>query len=248
MSVTTKLSHALEADLFEEYKMTAQAQRSRMRFVNYYEHAIQRLIASGITTEQIDRLRDFGLMARDNVTGYYEGRSGRGRFWTLEQAIRHVKETGEEAFYVEMDLRNLGGLNAAIGSTRANEVFSAIATIVRDEFSAIASEAAFFRHGGDETSAYLVNTTKKSVQEAIERVHQDVAKLANEYEINDIQNPKHRDDDRFRGIGVHFGMVPLSAHHEKDPTLVFRHADIEMAQIKKTACWPRPLHFRIETG
>ena len=27
-----------------------------------------------------------------------------------------------EAYYIEMDLRNLGGLNAAIGSAKANEV------------------------------------------------------------------------------------------------------------------------------
>ncbi len=63
--------------------MTAQFQRRRKKFVHFHEHAVQRLIASGLTTEQIESLRDFGLMARDNVTGYFEGRSGRGRFWTL---------------------------------------------------------------------------------------------------------------------------------------------------------------------
>ncbi len=225
--------------------MTTPPQRRRQKFVNFYEHAIQRLVASGITTEQIESLRDFGLMARDNVTGYYEGRSGKGRFWTLEEAIRHVKETGEAAFYVEMDLRNLGGLNASIGSTRANEVYSAIAAIVRNELSAVASEAAFFRHGGDETSAFLVNTTEKAVREAIERVHQDVAKLATGYEINDIPHPKHRDDDNFRGIGVHFGMVRLSARHENDPTLVFKQADIALERSKKRT--PTLLHVQIDT-
>jgi GGDEF domain-containing protein len=150
--------------------MTAQTQCRRKKLVNYYEDAVQTLLASGITTEQIESLRDFGLMAQDNVTAYYEGRSGKGRFWTLEEAIRHVTETAEESYYVEMDLRNLGGLNETIGSTKANEVYSAIAAIVRSEFSAVASETAFFRHGGDETSAFLVNTTEKTVREAIERV------------------------------------------------------------------------------
>lgn len=228
--------------------MTAQAQRRRRKFVNFYEHAVQRLIASGITMEQIESLRDFGLMPRCNVTGYYEGRSGKGRFWTLEEAIRHVKETAKDSFYVEMDLRNLGGLNAAIGSTRANEVFSAIAAIVRSELSAVACEAAFFRHGGDETSAFLVNTTEQAVREAIDRVHQDVAKLANDNEINDIPHPKHRDDDRFRGIGIHFGMVRLSARHEKDPTLVFKQADIELERSKKTARTPSLMQVRIGTA
>ena len=87
--------------------MTVQPKRSRKTFVSYYEHAVQKLVASGITAEQIERLRDFGLMARDNVTGFHEGRSGAGRFATLKMAIQHVKDTGEEAFYVEMNLKNL---------------------------------------------------------------------------------------------------------------------------------------------
>ena len=215
--------------------MTIPPQRRRKKFVNFYEHAVQRLIASGITTEQIEGLRDFGLMARCNVTGYYEGRSGKGRFWTLEEAIRHVKETGKEAFYVEMDLRNLGGLNAAIGSTRANEVYSAIAAIVRSELSGVASKAAFFRHGGDETSAFLVNTTEQAVRAAFERVQQVVSKLATDYEVSDIPHPKHRDNENLRGVGVHFGMIRLSVQHEKDPTLVFRQADIELERGKQIA-------------
>jgi diguanylate cyclase (GGDEF)-like protein len=213
--------------------MTLPSQRRRKKFVNFYEHAVERLIDSGITTEQIESLRDFGLMARCNVTGYYEGRSGQGRFWTLKEAIRHVKETGEEVYYVEMDLRNLGGLNATLGHTRANEVFSAIASIVRSKLSAIASEAAFFRHGGDETCAILVNTTEELVRAAFDRVHWDVAKLANDQEINEIPHPKYRDDETNCGTGVHFGMVRLSALHEKDPTLVFRKADIQLEWSKQ---------------
>ncbi len=87
--------------------MTIPPQRRRKKFVNFYEHAIQRLMASGITTEQIESLRDFGLMARCNVTGYYEGRSGKGRFWTLEEAIRHVKETGCQATIIPPHQRQL---------------------------------------------------------------------------------------------------------------------------------------------
>jgi GGDEF domain-containing protein len=219
--------------------MNAQPVRCRKNFVHFYEYARQRLLASGITTEQIERLRDFGLMARDNVTGYYEGRSGQGRTWTLKEAIRYVKDTGEEAFYVEMDLRNLGGLNAAKGHTKANEVFSAIAAIVRSELASVASEAAFFRHGGDETCAFLVNTTEQAVRGAIERVHSEVAKLAMDHEIDDIPHPKHRDDDSFRGIGVHFGLVRLSAQHEQDPTLVFRQADIELEGSKQLTTRPK---------
>ena len=139
-------------------------------------------------------------MARDAVTGYYEGRSGNGRLWTLEEAVRHVRQTGEEAYYVEMDLQNLGGLNAALGHTGANEVYSAVAAIARRELSAVASEAAFFRHGGDETCAFLVNTRRRAVRAALDRVRRGVAELAAEFGVNDIPHPKHQGGGEFRGM------------------------------------------------
>ena len=39
----------------------------------------------------------------------------------------------------------------------------ASAAIIRQELSAVASEAVLFRHGGDETSAFLINTTEDAV-------------------------------------------------------------------------------------
>src|SRR5262245_57165606 len=57
-----------------------------------------------------------------------------------------------------LDLKNLSGLNAVLGNSEANKVFSMIAAVVRRELSAIASDALFFRHGGDEMSAFLIDT------------------------------------------------------------------------------------------
>src|SRR5262245_48994835 len=111
--------------------MPVQPQRTRKEFVNYYEDAMQKLDATGIKKNQMESLRDFGLMARDNVTGFYEGRSGVGRFRTLQMTIQHVKETGEEVYYVEMDLKNLSGLNAVLGNSGANKIFAMIAAVVR---------------------------------------------------------------------------------------------------------------------
>lgn len=200
------------------------------KFIHYYEHAAQRLLASGITSDQIEELREYGLMARDNVTGYFEGRSGPGRVWTVRSAIRHAVETGEKAHYVEMDLRNLGGLNAAVGHTKANEVFAAIADVVRRELSAISSESAFYRHGGDEVCAILATSTTKAIRNAFKRIDRRTANLAEEYGVADIPHPKHRGDHDQRGIGVVFGLVRLSARFQADPTDVFRQADLEMRQ------------------
>src|SRR5205807_1342755 len=155
---------------------------------------------------QIEALRKYGLLATDNVTGFHEGRFGRGRLLTLQFAIRHVQQTGERAFYVEMDLRNLGGLNAALGHTRANQVYARIAAIIRKELSAAASEAVLFRHGGDEMSAFLIDTTEEAVRAALETVQSRVRTLAKRHHLNAIPHPKHQEDVRWRGIGVHFGV------------------------------------------
>jgi GGDEF domain-containing protein len=219
---------------YEGAAMDDEFRSNRRKFVHYYEHAAQRILASGITAEQIERLREYGLMARDNVTGYYEGRSGEARIWTLKSAIRHVQETREPAHYVEMDLRNLGGLNAAIGHPGANEVYSAIAAVVRTELSSTCSESAFFRHGGDETCAILINATTNAVRKACRRTEARVAKLAIDYAIDRIPHPKYRDDRKQRGVGIVFGLVRLSARHRKDPTAVFRHADFAMHVRRRT--------------
>ena len=102
----------------------------RKRFQGFYEKALKTVADLGLSPRQIDVLREFGLLATDNVTGFQEGRSGPARFETLKDAIRHVTVTGERAYYISMDLQNLGGLNSKLGHTGANEVFSRIAGII----------------------------------------------------------------------------------------------------------------------
>jgi GGDEF domain-containing protein len=140
-------------------------------------------------------------------------------------AIQHVKETGEEAYYVEMDLKNLSGLNAALGHSGANEIFSMIAAIVRREFSAIASEACFFRHGGDEMSAFLIDTTESDLRRAIIKANREIALLADSHDLNAIPHPKHEGDERFSGLGIYFGFAEIQACHEAEPEEVFSMAD-----------------------
>src|SRR5262245_47352724 len=91
--------------------------QGRKNCLDYYEEAERHIATLGITAEQVRALKEFGLLASDNVTGFHEARFGKARYSTLLRVIRHVRQTGEVAFYVEMDVRNLGGLNAAVGHT-----------------------------------------------------------------------------------------------------------------------------------
>jgi diguanylate cyclase (GGDEF)-like protein len=202
------------------------------KFSDYYQDALGKLRKMGLSLTQIEVLREYGLLATDNVTGFHEGRSGKGRILTLRKAIQHVKQTSEQAFYVEMDLQNLCGLNAALGHTRANHVYARIAAIIRKELSAVAAEAVFFRHGGDEMSAFLIDTTGEAIQAAVKAVRSRVVGLAKRSNLAAIPHPKHPGDVRWRGIGVYFGVCRLSPKHEKNLTLVFRHADTELERQK----------------
>ena len=205
-----------------------QARSLNGKFSDYHKDALAQLQKMGLSLTQIEALRKFGLLATDNVTGFHEGRSGNARISTLKKAIQHVKRTGEQVFYVEMDLQNLSGLNAALGHTGANEVYGKIAAIIRQELSAVACQTVFFRHGGDEMSAFLIDTTEEAVQSAMEAVEGCVKSLAKRSDLDAIPHPKHLGDLRWSGIGVHFGVCRLSADHEQDPTVVFRQADTEL--------------------
>jgi diguanylate cyclase (GGDEF)-like protein len=213
--------------------------RSRLgasKFCDYHEHALATLREMGLSPAQIEALKEFGLLATDNVTGFHEARCGEARISTLSRAIQHVKRTGEQAFYVEMDVQNLSGLNAVLGHTAANGVYAEIAGFIRHELTAVAAVATFFRHGGDEMSAFLIDTTEEAVQAALETVQSRVRSLAKRIHLDAIPHPKHQDDMRWRGVGVHFGFCMLRADHEKDPTLVFRDADTELERRKCGKC------------
>jgi GGDEF domain-containing protein len=232
-SMTKTHNAKRESQLAQEQPMSLRSNVTRSRFSDYHEEALRDILALGVTPAQMETLMGYGLLAEDSVTGYYEGRSGTGRISTLQRAIQHVRRTGEPAFYVEMDFQNLGGLNAALGHSGANEVYKEVAAIARQELSAVASEATFFRHGGDETSAFLVNTTGPCVRAAMEVIRQQVVKFARDKNLHEIPHGKDRHCDCLRGIGVHFGLCEVSAEYEQNPMLVFRMADTELERGKK---------------
>jgi diguanylate cyclase (GGDEF)-like protein len=213
--------------------MNGLPQNSKKNFVGVDEEAMKNIAAFGVPPDMIEPLRvEFGKLAIDNVTGFHEGRSGDSRISTLHSAIHHVKETGQQAFYVEMDLQNLSGLNTKLGHTEANEVYKRIAAIIRSKLSVIASQAVFFRHGGDEMSAFLIETTREIVQAAMKTVQSLVQTLAKDCKLDTIPHSKHPDEIQWRGIGVHFGVCRLTPEHEKDPMLVFREADSALEEMK----------------
>src|SRR5262245_39419203 len=158
----------------------------RKKCLDYYEEAERRIAALGVTAGQLAALKEYGLLADDNVTGFHEARFGKARFSTLLRVIRHVKETGEAALYVEVDVGSLGAPNAAVGHTRPNHFYARVASLVRSELSPAASEGIFFRHGGDEMSAFLVGTTEEALRAAFRSAQRLVEAAARECGLHGI--------------------------------------------------------------
>lgn len=206
----------------------------RKRFQSFQEKALKDIADLGLTPHQVDVLKKYGLLAVDAVTGFQEGRSGHARFETLKDAIRHVKETGETSFYVEMDLKNLSGLNARLGHTGTNEIFAKIASLIRLFLGGAGDDSVFFRHGGDEMSLMIFNTTDVRLQVAIEKMRRAVQELAQQFHLHDLENPKHPGDSRYFGIGVHVGMAEIRPENAANPKHVFELADMKLEFSKRT--------------
>jgi GGDEF domain-containing protein len=127
------------------------------------------------TSTGADRARDFSSLAQsfgvearaaselygmllqgrpDPLTGFEDGAD---RVGTVRKAASQASK-GTAAVYVEVDVRNLGGLNRALGRTKADAVFAQMASLVDREIrqGSDLGDAWPFRHGGDEFSFVIV--------------------------------------------------------------------------------------------
>jgi hypothetical protein len=119
----------------------------RQQFVNT-------MLVRGMTAERAGALFEaHGRPPVDALTGF-EGPATRVDNAAL--AIEHSARTGDEAFYVEVDIRNLGGLNRALGNDGANAIFSGMSRSIEADLRALGVDVVAHRHGGDELSFVIV--------------------------------------------------------------------------------------------
>lgn len=168
--------------------------------------------------------------ATDAVTGFQNGAK---RVRTLELAQAHTAKTGDLAVYVEMDVRNLSGLNASLGRERANTAFRFVAEAVRDELKTLDAKVESFRHGGDELSFILVSSTaeRADVAAALQRAQARVKAYVRQNGLSTIEHPKHPGDAAFAGTGIVTGTALIRPGDDVDA--VFRAADVEVERQKK---------------
>lgn len=160
----------------------------------------------GVADEAAEALAP--VAPRDDVTGFYDGRQDGMKAATVQRALDHLAETGQEGVYVSADISNLGGLNAAMGNRAeaANVHFQAMAGIMERELRALGGDVVPMRTGGDELGAVVVGANVAQVDVALTKASAAVAKYARENGLADIPHPKRSDST---GVGLHFGLDEL---------------------------------------
>jgi GGDEF domain-containing protein len=175
----------------------------------------------------------------DGLTGFERAAD---RESTVLKAVDHVARTGAAALYVEVDVRNMGGLNEGLGRSKADAVFAQIAGIVERELmgGALSSlgDVWPFRHGGDEFS-FVVVGRRQCIGEAqlefatvasLTRATADVKEQTRQY-----ASVPHRKDKEKRPFGTGIVWATSIIRPGMVPEKIFKVADLKIEQKKVAA-------------
>jgi hypothetical protein len=185
-----------------------------------------------------------GGQNRDRPTGL---EAGDNRVPTLERATAHVRRNPtDHAFYVVVDIANVGGMNAQHSKSKVNrEVLHAFATILRDRLRNIGKRSQLsvsgFRHGGDELSFVLVGTglSETAVHTAMVEAQAQVRQAAT---VAGLMTTPPLKKGRPPGTGIYFHIAPILGDSHL-PTLLDA-ADRALEGVKHAAHGPQASEVR----
>lgn len=147
-----------------------------------------------------------GAESRDVVTGFAPAQD---RGPTVSRALDTIAGNADEnAFYVEIDIQNLGGLNNALGHSEADVVFARMTQITAQHMQGLGAKSCSFRHGGDEFSFVIIgpNATQNGIETALERADREIRQYIADRGLAEIEHPKHIGDPSKFGAGIIFGV------------------------------------------
>jgi GGDEF domain-containing protein len=175
----------------------------------------------------------------DGLTGFERAAD---RESTVLKAVDHVARTGAAALYVEVDVRNMGGLNDGLGRSKADVVFAQIAGIVERELMSGALSSLGdvwpFRHGGDEFSFVVVGRRTGTGEAQLEFA--TVASLTRatahvKEQTRQYAAVAHRKDKEKRPFGTGIVWATSLIRPGMVPEKIFKIADVKIEQKKVAA-------------
>ncbi len=205
------------------------------------------LAAQGLSITDGERLRPiFEPLLKDSVTGLW---TGQFRYAVLKEAMALARTTGQPCFYVEWDLRNLGGANATLGHSGANQqVLIPMAQLITSGLNImVENHGGFhvtFRHGGDEYSSVVFGigngcpndrTRPRVLTEYLDTTVRLATAYARRAGLSGIEHPKHKGDPKYRGIGLYYGLSQFREHPTgwMPPEAMFEEADKRVESYKR---------------
>ncbi|BBM86777.1 diguanylate cyclase domain-containing protein [Candidatus Uabimicrobium amorphum] len=201
------------------------------------EQFVEEAKAKGITDpQQIDKLYAEARKDTPDEDPLTKFEVAADRKPTVVRAIEHVGNSiTEKAFYVEIDVRNLGGLNEALGRSEGEKILITATQKAHKHINQLNSKGfvGSFRHGGDEFSFVVVGEV------SLEEVEAKLTAAENEFaEINKTQvkgttvgsivHLKHKSQ---HGTAITWGVSTITG--ESDVGDVLSTAD-QIVELKKS--------------
>lgn len=161
----------------------------------------------GVSSPNAAELYSISGAARSDVVTGFAPAQDRGP--TVKRALAAVAaEPGLNAFYVEVDIQNLGGLNNQLGHSKADSVFARMTAIAEQSIQGLEFDSCSFRHGGDEFSFVVLGpgTTEAEIEAALAQADAKIRDYIDEQGLSQIPHPKHPGDQSKYGAGIIFGV------------------------------------------
>jgi GGDEF domain-containing protein len=166
-------------------------------------------------------------LPKDPLTGYDTKAQ-------LDPTIEAAKQSGEPSTYVELDLKNLGGLNKHAGSiSAADEHVKAMTSIAKQELDSV-GEVVPFKKGGDEFAFVVKGADPATTHDALAAAQEKVNAYAEENGLHQIENPKGGEP----GTGIHFAATEI--HPDRPISDTVKSAESLVEARKQGAPYERP--------
>ncbi|MED5814292.1 alpha/beta hydrolase [Mycolicibacterium sp. 050232] len=161
----------------------------------------------------------FEPLRRDEVSGFYDGRSAHFKTSEVARARVWIAETGQAGFFVSAMLSNLSGLNQHVQNRAeaANGHYRAITEMFLAALEATGAAVVPMRTGGDRLDAVVVGEIDSAaIDDATAAVAEMIAIYTQDEGLADIANPSNAGRP---GVHLNLGYSDIASHGDVEDVI-----------------------------
>ncbi len=161
----------------------------------------------------------FEPLRRDEVSGFYDGRSAHFKTSEVARARAWMAETGQPGFFVSAMLSNLSGLNQHVQNRAeaANGHYRAITEMFLAALEATGAAIVPIRTGGDRLDAVVVGEIDSAaIDDAMTAVAEMIAIYTQDEGLADIANPSNAGRP---GVHLNLGYADIASHGDVEDVI-----------------------------